>query len=194
MTELQMSGRHYSPAYKARVMQRLMSPGGPTALDVAKEFGVPHGTVCRWRSEAGTVDEVSKKRRRSPAPSDAPADLERHPRSTREWPPGEKLRVLGAVAQLKDEELGEFLRREGLHEAQLEEWRAEMLTALGQAPAPRRAPGARRLQELERELIRKDKALAEVTALLVLRKKLTALFDDDSAEEGDSTDEKYGKK
>jgi len=78
--------------------------------------------------------------------------------------------------------------------AQLDEWRAEMLTALGQAPPPpRKDPNAQRVQDLERELLRKDKALAEVTALLVLRKKLAALFDT-SEEEGDSTDEKYGKK
>jgi transposase len=189
-----MTGRHYSSAFKTRVVQRALVPGGPTVREIAKEVGVPEGTICRWRAEAGTVDDVSKKRRPPPEPSDLPPEPDRHPRSTREWPPGEKLRILGAAAQLKDEELGEFLRREGLHEVQLDEWRGEMLTALGQAPAARRDLRAQRLEELERELARKDKALAEVTALLVLRKKLTALFDDNSAEEGDSTDEKYGKK
>ena len=111
----------------------------------------------------------------------------------REWPAAEKLRILGAAAQLEDNALGEFLRREGLHMSQLDEWRAEVLAALGRPAAGRREPNARRVQELEREVARKDKALAEVTALLVLRKKLAALFAS-SEEEGDSTDEKFDKK
>jgi hypothetical protein len=105
----------------------------------------------------------------------------------------EKVRVVAAAAQLKDEELGEFLRREGLHSAQLEEWREGIVTALG-GPAPRtRNPDAKRVRELEREVARKDKALAEVTALLVLEKKLQALFGT-SAGEGDSTDDPSEKK
>ena len=50
------------------------------------------------------------------------------------------------------------------------------------------------MRELERELARKEKALAEVTALLVLEKKAQALFGSSLAEEGDSTDERYDKK
>jgi hypothetical protein len=49
------------------------------------------------------------------------------------------------------------------------------------------------VRELERELARKDKALAEVTALLVLEKKVQTLFAT-SAGEGDCTDEKYERK
>jgi transposase len=185
--------RMYPAAFKARMAQRLTMPGAPTAKALSKEVGVPQTTLCRWRAEAGRVDDVSRKKRRGNETGQPGEPAERHPRSTRDWPPGEKLRILGMAAQLKDEELGELLRREGLHMAQLDEWRAEMLTALGQAPPPRKDPNAQRVQELERELSRKDKALAEVTALLVLRKKLAALFDS-SEEEGDSTDEKYGKK
>jgi transposase-like protein len=188
-----MGARRYSEAFKARMVERMTTPGGFTALQLAREVGVPRGTLTRWRLEAGTVDSVSRKRPPPENPGSSAELPERHARSAREWPPAEKLRILGAAAQLKDEELGELLRREGLHMAQLDEWRAEVLAALGQAPPPRKDPNAQRLRELEHELARKDKALAEVTALLVLRKKLVALFDS-SAEEGDSTDEKYGKK
>ena len=188
-----MGQTHYPAAFKARMVQRLTLPGAPTLKALSKEVGVPLTSLSRWRAEASRVDGVSRKkgrRKESGQPGEGP---ERPPRSTRDWPPGEKLRILGAAAQHKDEELGEFLRREGLHMAQLDEWRAEMLTALGQAPARRKDPNVQRVQELERELVRKDQALAEVTALLVLRKKLAALFDS-SEEEGDSIDEKFGKK
>ena len=193
MTESLMR-RIYPAAFTARMVQRLTMPGAPTVKALAEEVGVPETTLCRWRKEASRFGDVSRKKGRGSESRKPGEAAERAPRSTRDWPPGEKLRILGAAAQLKDEELGELLRREGLHMAQLDEWRAEMLTALGQAPPPpRKDPNAQRVLDLERELVRKDKALAEVTALLVLRKKLAALFDT-SEEEGDSTDEKYGKK
>ncbi len=40
----------------------------------------------------------------------------------------------------------------------------------------------KRIKELERELKRKDKALAEAAAILVLRKKFNAYWSDDSEE------------
>jgi transposase len=188
-----MTGRHYTSGFKARMVQRLTGPNAPTAKDLAAEVGVTGSTLGRWVAKASTVEDVSKKKAPPNAPGGAADEPERHVRSVREWPAAEKLRVLGAAAQLEGEALGELLRREGLHTAQLDEWRAEMLAALGQPATARKDPNARRVQELEREVARKDKALAEVTALLVLRKKLAALFDS-SEEEGDSTDEKHDKK
>jgi hypothetical protein len=81
-------------------------------------------------------------------------------------------------------ELGAFLRREGVHEATLEEWRAAALEALSPAVATGKPTGpAKRIVELERQLHRKDKALAEAAALLLLQKKVQALWavaDDDT--------------
>ena len=77
---------------------------------------------------------------------------------------------------LGDEELGAFLRRHGLHEAELEEWRAAALAGLGDGGGPRNE--GKRVRELEREVRRKDKALAEAAALLVLQKKVQAIWGD----------------
>ena len=88
------------------------------------------------------------------------------------------------ASRLSDEQLGAFLRREGLHEATLREWRAAALEALG-TPKTARAE-TRRVRELERELRRKDKALAETAALLVLQKKgLSGRFSGSAAREAD---------
>jgi transposase len=196
MAETDMSGRHYSSAFKARMIERMSTPGGPCAHHLSQEINVPGSTLGRWLKAAAIVEGVGKKRVAGPrgeAASSPPTGVDRESHSTREWGAAEKLRVVAAAAQLKDEELGAFLRREGLHLAQLEEWRGDVLAALG-SPAPRStSPDAKRVRELEQELRRKDRALAEVTALLVLEKKVQALFGT-SAEEGDSTDEKYGKK
>jgi transposase-like protein len=89
----------------------------------------------------------------------------------------EKVRIVMAAAALAPDELGAFLRREGVHEAELEQWRAAVLEAGesalegSNARAPTRSNDSKRVKELERELRRKDKALAEAAALLVLQKK-----------------------
>jgi hypothetical protein len=90
-------------------------------------------------------------------------------------------------------ELGEFLRRRGLHEDQLRQWQetadAGALESLrGRKPAGKSAE-TKRVKELERELRRKEKALAEAAALLVLRKKAEALWGDEDASTESKTDD-----
>ena len=81
-----------------------------------------------------------------------------------------------AAAALGPGELGAFLRREGVHEAELEQCRVAVVdgatSALeGGAPRPSaRGADTKRIKELERQIRRKDKALAETAALLVLQK------------------------
>ena len=95
----------------------------------------------------------------------------------------EKLRVVVDAARLSDEELGAFLRREGLHEAQLRQWREAIGAALDeqrQGKARREASAeAREVKALRKELSRKDRALAELAALLALQKKVRAIWGDE---------------
>ncbi len=89
---------------------------------------------------------------------------------------------------LADHELGELLRRRGVHREQLDAWRAAA-EGFGQPATARRSPESKRIRELEREVARKDKALAETAALLVLQKKLQLLFPAGQAAEDDDTDD-----
>jgi transposase len=98
-----------------------------------------------------------------PPPSQTPPT-----RSSRQWSVAEKLRVLGAASNVSEAELGEFMRREGVHEADLKLWRSELGDVLkAQSSAARTAE--KRLQAVEAEL-------REVRALLELQKKVDALF------------------
>ncbi|NOT78201.1 MAG: hypothetical protein HOP07_04280 [Bacteriovoracaceae bacterium] len=77
--------------------------------------------------------------------------------------------------------LGEFLRREGLFMANLEQWKTDLTNGLKSAAGrPRKDPELFELrkkeEELIRELKRKDKALAEFAARVVLLKKSHLLF------------------
>jgi transposase-like protein len=119
-------------------------------------------------------------------------------KSTRAWTAKEKLRLVSAAEGLQGEELGELLRREGVHLEQLEEWRQLVHGVLSESNAGRRPTAAeaklakKRIKELERELRRKEKALAESAAMLFLEKKLQAMgWDDRHAAGGllDTSDE-----
>ena len=112
-------------------------------------------------------------------------------RSMRDRSPEEKLRLVRETASLDEAALGAFLRREGVHEADLQRWREQTSEgALGALAGKRqRSLEQKRIRKLEAELKRKDKALAEAAALLVLSKKARALWgapeDDDTTEESE---------
>ena len=156
-----------------------IGPGRISANRLAEDVGVSQNTLSRWLREASKEKKV-KRGNHSKARPVRPEDLS----------PAEKLQIVMEAANLSEEELGEFLRHRGLHEAQLEEWRKKIeqaaLSALGKGKKgkSRKSPEAKRIKELERELLRKDRALAEVTALLALKKKLDSLL---GAEDDDTT-------
>jgi len=167
----------YTEGFKARMIERMAGPEGISATALAKEVGVTQSTLSRWlrqRSLAGMNDEPREKRKT--------------------WSPAEKLRVVHEAMQLPDERLGELLRREGLHEAQLREWiDAANAAALASLSPPKRArskktPEQKLIAQLEKEIARKDKALAEVTALLALKKRVQEIWGDGD----DDTDTRSG--
>jgi len=107
----------------------------------------------------------------------------------------EKLRIVMAAATVPDAELGAFLRREAVHEADLAEWRRLLeeaaLASLG-SPSSEMAKGksaSKRIRALEAELRRKDKALAETAALLILKKKVLAIWGDEADDTSPESDE-----
>jgi transposase len=118
---------------------------------------------------------------------DSPPPSPRSPRRPEDWSPEERLRAVMEALRLSDEELGAFLRREGISEAVLTERKAAMLEALS---SQRKSSGdSRKVRELEKQLRRKDKALAEATALLVLQKKVQTIWGDEDDDTKPKSDE-----
>ena len=143
-----------------------------SACALAQEVGVGQPTLSRWLREASTVSTMNN----NTEPARPPDPPRRRPE---DWTATEKLRVVVEATRLDHGELGALLRSEGLHEAQLDEWRNAVLAALRRPATNRqrgRTPHEKRIRQLEGELLRKDKALAETAALLVLRGKAEALW------------------
>lgn len=148
----------YGQAFKDRAVARLLPPESSSVEAVSNEIGVSVATLERWRSEA-----LAK------------------PVGTRTWTPAARLEAVIATAALDEVSRSAWCREKGLYPAELEKWRQSATAALAEPEEARASPqqtreSQRRIKELEREVKRKDKALAETAALLVLSKKLKAVF------------------
>lgn len=174
----------YSEAFRRRMVERMSPPEGMSATLLSEEVGVAQSTLSRWLRDAATVEIVAKRKKARVAAPSASAVVSR---PTSSWTAEEKFALVLEAAGLDDAELGGWLRAKGLHEEDLtrlhEEVRSAAVTGLAPARAKATAPEQKRIKELEKELKRKDAALAEAAALLVLRKKAVALW----GEEGDDT-------
>ena len=169
----------YSRKFKAAMVRKMAGPNAISANALSREIGVSQTVLSRWLRLASEQALCGPKQSFQGAMSVSQA------RRPKDWTPEEKLRVAVEAESLSDEELGAFLRKNGLFETHLNEWRQQILTALTQR-SPRKSfkssSEQRQIRGLEKELDRKDKALAEAAALLMLQKKAQILFGGDEAE------------
>ena len=97
----------------------------------------------------------------------------------REWTVEQKARVLAEASNLTGEQLRAYCEREGVRLVDFERWRIAL-----EEDGRDSAPTTMRIRKLERELARKEKALAEAAALLVLKKTITNLHSDEDDDTG----------
>ncbi len=158
----------YRDNFKETMVQKMTGPDAKSATALAEEVDVPQSTLSRWLKDYGrfgsTGDEMSTKKR------------------PQNWTAQEKMQAVVTCEGMDEQQRGVYLRGHGLYSVDMERWHEEMLQALSKKPK-KRDPKDRRIRELEGELRRKEKALAETAALLVLKKKAQAIW-------GDSEDEK----
>ena len=154
----------YGQAFRNRAVARLLPPEGASPETVSREIGVSAATLERWRAAALA-----------------------EPATQRTWSAAARLEALIATAALDETARSAWCREHGVYLQELEQWRQSATQALAEPEELRASPQAtrqdrRRIRELERELRRKDKALAETAALLVLSKKVAAIFHEGEAE------------
>jgi transposase len=153
-----------SEGFKRAAVQKFHSRGSRTVIAVAREIGISDALLYAWARQYATSPGMKKADRR-------PQD----------WSAAEKFKAVMEFDQLPETGQGEFLRREGLHSDHIEAWKKSMQAGL--------EPGANTQvsraeinelkaenKELKRDLHRKNGALAETTALLVLKKKADLLW------------------
>jgi len=168
-----MQDHRYSSSFKAQALSKALQRGTRTLVSVATELNLSVGTLIGWLKAA---------RRVSAEPPHAVARLSDVP--AHQWNASRRLLALHESHALSGSELHAWCRGHGLFEHQLKQWRdAFYATTADHSTSQREANTAlRELQgqheQLQRELRRKEKALAEAAALLVLQKKFQALCQD----------------
>jgi len=147
---------NYSDTVKEAMVVKLTTLDAPSATALAKEVNIPQSTLSRWVREYGTIgrggDDMKARR---------PQD----------WTAEEKLNAILEYEKLNEEERGKYLREKGLHSIQIERWKEAIIEGLKSSKLNKKDFRDKKIKELEKELRRKDKALAETAALLVLKKK-----------------------
>ena len=148
----------YGQTFKDRAVARLLPPESATLELVSKEGGIASGTLQRWREEVQSM-----------------------PARGRAWTAPARLQAVITTAALSEADKSAWCRAQGIYPAELDQWCASATTALAEPQDARASPHAtrqdrKRIKELERELLRKDRALAETAALLVLSKKVAAIY------------------
>ena len=159
----------FSVAFKQKMVQRLTGNNALSASQLAREAGVRQENLSRWLQDARSLPIMADK----PKPA------------VREWTVEQKARVLAEASHLDGEELTAYLEREGVKFPEYEQWRIA-LDEGGRASAATN----KRIRQLERELARKEKALAEAAALLVLKKKVETLYGEDEDDDTNGENEK----
>jgi transposase len=169
----------YSDMFKRKMVQRMSGPEALSATALSRQVDVPQATLSKWLRLAGEGAAYVFPNDPNRSPQVNPMS----PRRPEDWPAEEKLKAVLEAASLPDEQIGVFLRQKGLHEAHLERWRKQMLDGLQKRPAATVARSSagdvKRIRALEKELKRKDKALAETAAIIVLKKKVLEIWGDE---------------
>ena len=158
----------YSEERKLAVLKKLLPPYNHSVSDIAREEGISEATLYNWRTQT--------KQQGNPVPGSG--------KTSDQWSAEAKFAVAVETVRLSESELSEYCRQKGLYPEQVKEWKAACIQ--GQRSEAERRKQEReqtkkdkkRIEELERELNRKEKALAETAALLVLRKKFNALWEE----------------
>ena len=159
---------NYIPEYKESILRRILPPNNESVSKIAKEEGLSEQTIRNWQNKA------RKEGIAAPGTDASPDD----------WSTQDKFLIVVETFSLNEAELAEYARKKGLYVEQIKAWKDACMNANG-GIAKEAARLSRELKDsqkerkkLEREIQRKDKALAEAAALLVLSKKANAIWGD----------------
>ena len=156
--------KKFSPEFKEQAVKKVLEKKeDENVRDIAKSQNVGFSTLTKWVQEFRAKMPVEKCQSKRPS----------------DWTNEERWTALMASSGLEGDELQHFCRHQGIFEHHLEQWKNEFFN--GANTTMQKATDKKlnaKIQELEREILKKDKVIAETTALLVLGKKLCAFWEE----------------
>ena len=152
--------KRFSKEFKEAIVKKLISRGNKTIEHFCNENNVALSSVSRWQSECASTLAMKHKKDKSKFSAET------------------MLKIIAETYSLNEEDLGIYLRKNGLHSNQLTEWRSGILSSMNQPKLNSNKKDDRdsEIKNLRKNLRKKDAALAEVSALLILQKKANLLW------------------
>lgn len=167
-----MVNKVYNEGFKKAAVQKALSPNALSVSGTARHLGIPTTTLFQWKNKYANSSVMKKTNNRIPA-----AD----------WTAEEKLEAINKTYSMSENELGEYLRSKGLNSCDLETFKKEFVENAPRRGRPRLDPETvqlrKDLKEVTRDLNKKNKALAEMSARVILLKKSRLLWEDPEDEE-----------
>lgn len=161
-----MDQNQFSEEFKKAAVQKVLLRRGKTVVEACEEIGISRPSFYEWRKNCVNAPGMKNKER-----------------SPQDWSAAEKFKAVMDYDRLTEEKRGEFLRREGLHSEHLKAWSKLMESGLDAKGSNANKAFKTELsqlkaenKELKNDLHHKDRALASVTALLVLKKKANLIW------------------
>jgi len=166
--------KRFRETFKNNVVKKVIERAQEVTLeDIAKDYGIAKSTVGRWVRESSqmTLGNNSTMTTKEKRPQD--------------WNEAEKLQAIIERASLEDEEKNAWCRQAGIYAHHLKQWKHDIIQPGRRQEGQETRAQLKTLKEenkqLKQELNRKEKALAETAALLVLKKKAQAIWGNDAA-------------
>jgi transposase len=162
--------RQYSEERKEAVLSKLLPPYNKTYTELSKEECIPVSTIYTWLKKRQQVGKMNFK----------------VVKTSTAWSAEARFSAIVETATMNELELGAYCREKGLYPDQIKGWKTEVIASLTGIPVSNQQEKThgkgdkKRIHQLEKELRRKEKALAEAAALLILGKKLRAFYGEGS--------------
>ena len=157
----------YSEEFKEQIVRKMMPPNAQSVAQISRDTGVSEQALYNWRNQYRHEGKA------------VPAD----PSNPENWSGAKKLAVVIETAAFNEQQLSEYCRRKGLYPEQITRWKEAAIDGnesssrpLTKAEMQALKKDRKKIRRLEKELGRKDKALAEAAALLILQKKAQAIW------------------
>ena len=158
----------FTQSFRVQAVEKtIQRPAGVSVREMASSLQVGHSTLARWLvnsksysfEAAGSVENTMSKEKR-------PQD----------WSLEERLAMVIECSSLEGEALNQHCRERGVYAHHVKQWKQDF-TRGGTAPVASKAASSVRAlttenKSLKSDLRRKEKALAEAAALLILQKKI----------------------
>ena len=173
-----MSARH-TQSFKMQAVEKALSrAAGITLKEIVDELGIGSSTLGKWMRDARNNDLESTAGGGILMSSD-----KRKEKRPQDWSLEDRLEIVMACTSLGEEEKSEYCRKQGVYPHHVNQWQLDFASGNSSSEKANARQEMKNLKNenkaLRKELNRKDKALAETAALLVLQKKVHAIWGND---------------